>query len=69
MNSDLHKNPWFRTLVGITLWACGYITADDNRIEREKQGGYSIRTEASVNRDRRCQLYGWQVVAESRHTR
>ncbi len=66
MNSDFYKSPWFLTLAGITLWACGYVTADDNRIERESQGGYSIRTEASASRNTVCHPYGWQEVANSR---
>ncbi|NLC22878.1 MAG: hypothetical protein GX776_00135 [Oxalobacter sp.] len=48
MNADFYKSPWFLTLAGITLWACGYMTADDNRIERETRAGISIRTAQPV---------------------
>lgn len=34
---DYHKRPWFLVLVGFVLFGLGYITADDNRIERERQ--------------------------------
>lgn len=30
-----YKNPWFLTLVAFAIWGCGYITADDARIEKE----------------------------------
>lgn len=65
MNADFYKSPWFLTLAGITLWACGYITADDNRIERENQAGISIRTGQPVNRYAGCHPYGWQEVASN----
>lgn len=37
MKHDFHKSPWFLTLVGFAIFGVGYITADDNRIEREQK--------------------------------
>lgn len=34
---DYHRQPWFLLLVAFAIWGCGYITADDNRIERENK--------------------------------
>lgn len=36
MKRDYYKSPWFLLLVAFAIWGCGYITADDNRIEREQ---------------------------------
>lgn len=36
MKYEFHKSPWFLTLVGFAIFGMGYITADDNRIEREQ---------------------------------
>lgn len=35
MKYEFHKSPWFLLLVAFVIWGCGYITADDIRIERE----------------------------------
>lgn len=37
MKYDFHKSPWFLTLVGFAIFGIGYMTADDNRIEREQK--------------------------------
>lgn len=37
MKYEFHKSPWFLLLVAFAIWGCGYITADDNRIEREQK--------------------------------
>lgn len=68
MDSDFYKSPWFLTLVGIALWSCGYITADDNRIEHENKTP-SYR-QASKIQDRHPALprCDWQDIAQNRHT-
>ena len=35
--TTFHKSPWFLTIVGLTIFGCGYIVADDSRIERERE--------------------------------
>lgn len=37
MKPEFHKSPWFLTLVGFAIFGIGYMTADDNRIEREQK--------------------------------
>lgn len=65
MNANFYNSPWFLTFAGITIWACSYMSADDNHIERENQAGISIRTGQTVNRYAGCCPYGWQEVAEN----
>ena len=33
--TEFYKSPWFLLLVAVAIWGCGYITADDIRIDRE----------------------------------
>lgn len=35
MNTSYHKHPVFLILVAFAIWGCGYISADDKRIEKE----------------------------------
>lgn len=37
MQYKFYKSPWFLLLVAFAIWGCGYITADDIRIEKQKQ--------------------------------
>ena len=37
MPHDYYKNPWFLILVAFVIWGCGYIMADDARIEKQQQ--------------------------------
>lgn len=39
MEYTFYKKPWFLLLVAFAIWGCGYITADDVRIDRENQFG------------------------------
>lgn len=43
MDTEFYKSPWFIIIAAITLWSCGYVTADDNRIERENRDGYHTK--------------------------
>lgn len=37
MEYEFYKKPWFLTLVAFVIFGCGYIVADDNRIEQENK--------------------------------
>ncbi|EQM95286.1 hypothetical protein [Oxalobacter paraformigenes] len=37
MPNDYYKSPWFLTLVAFIIWGCGYIMADDARIEKQQR--------------------------------
>lgn len=67
MNSGFYKSPWFLTLVAVSIWCCGYITAEDNRIEQENSVTPFMRQTSPPHAA--CSPYGWQEVAESRQPR
>lgn len=37
MKHEIHKSPWFLTIVGFAIFGIGYKAGDDNRIEREQK--------------------------------
>lgn len=36
MTFDYYRKPWFLTLAAFAVWVCGYIMADDTRLENER---------------------------------
>ena len=53
------------TLVAITIWCCGYITADDSRIEREDR--IAVQRPDTTLQQAACSPYGWQEIADNRN--
>ncbi len=39
MEYHFYRKPWFLMLVAFVIFGCGYIVADDARIERENKFG------------------------------
>ena len=35
MKREFHKSPWFLLLIAFAIFGCGFIAADENRIEKE----------------------------------